>query len=488
MDISTTKIDEIDLNKLFGEDRAQEDKNLEHYFIKTRQFKEIQAGSKELVLGRKGAGKSALFSILSKEAPSRGEIPISIAFDGEDYVHIENALKSNNVSFDVNDDFKFSLAWRDFIISEILFQTIKNQNIIDSRLKSLLSDKGYFEPTKWKRFATALLKVIKGARLQGNIGEVSFDFSSLNLKSTDTDTLKTYLNKLIIDNNYIILIDNLDEPWKNTETLNSWLRGLIFATRQLKRDHNNIKIVSFLRSDIYDIISKGSDLFDSKSEITSLSWDDNNYFNLRKLIAARIAYYFNIEFIEPVSQSVINDIWNKVFPRKFYYGGKSDNFWHYIISRTFQRPRELLQFCRLMFEKSNKRLLPLEDSIISPIELEFSNWKEIDLVGEYSKTYKNLDKCIDSFIGVKTTWAWHCKDLIDHIKKLSQGDRIFIISENTYATEKETIEILYKIGFLRKLSDSHAGRYKMYHQDNSINYNLTRFDIHPAFRKRFTSY
>lgn len=486
-DYNKTKVLDINLNKLFGKDRAQEDSNLQHYFVKTRQFNEIQDGTKELVLGRKGAGKSAMFSILKNEAELHNEIPIAISFDGEDFVHIENALKANKVSFDVNDDFKFSLAWRDFIVSEILFQTVNQQSITNHNLKNLLIDKGYLEPSKWKRFADSLLGVIKGARLQGSIGEIEFDFSKLKLDIADKNSLKQYFNNLIRENHFLILIDNLDEPWKNTDTMNSWLRGLIFAIRQLKRDYNNIKIVSFLRSDIYDIISKGSDLFDSKSEITTLNWDDNNYFSLRKLVAVRIAYYFDIHLSEPISIAFINAMWNKVFPAKFNYGGRSDSFWHYIISRTFQRPRELLQFCRLMFEESHKTYLPLEENIIAPVELKYSNWKETDLVGEYSKTYQNLDKCIDSFIGVKNTWTWSCRDLLSHISQLDEYDKIYNLTTNSISNDKEIIEILYRIGFLRKISNN-ADRYKMYHQDNSINFNSSQFDIHPAFRKRFTNH
>jgi hypothetical protein len=56
----TIKRDSLNLTKLFGKDRAQEDENLQHYFIKTKQYDEIKRGYKELVLGRKGAGKSAL--------------------------------------------------------------------------------------------------------------------------------------------------------------------------------------------------------------------------------------------------------------------------------------------------------------------------------------------------------------------------------------------------------------------------------------------
>ena len=40
------KRDSLNLTKLFGKDRAQEDENLQHYFIKTRQYEEIKRGDK----------------------------------------------------------------------------------------------------------------------------------------------------------------------------------------------------------------------------------------------------------------------------------------------------------------------------------------------------------------------------------------------------------------------------------------------------------
>ncbi len=479
---------DVNLSTLFGNDRAQEDVNLKHYFVKTRQYEEIKSGAKELVLGRKGSGKSALFSILKQEAKDNNQFPISIAFDGEDFVHIENSLKANQATFEVDDDFKYSLAWRDFLISELLYQSVYQSGEENKELKKLLTNKGYLAPQKWKRFADCLLRVIKGARFQGRSAEIEFDFSKLNNGDiSNQNKVKEYLNSIVVKNQYLILIDNLDEPWKNTETMNSWLRGLIFAIRQIKRDYSNIKIIAFLRTDIFDIISKGSDLFDSKSEITNLNWDDNNYYNLRQLIAARIAYSFKKPFDLSDSISTIDKLWNMVFPEKFYYAGKNDLFWHYIITRTFQRPRELLQFCRLMFEESQKKYLPLEDNIIAPVELKYSNWKETDLVGEYSKSYKNLDKCIESFIGAKTSWMWTSIELINHFNNLSEEEHIYDLVTRKIANSKESLEILYKIGFLRKVDSNHIGRYKTYYQDNSINYQLSKFDIHPAFRKKFAN-
>ena len=54
---------------------------------------------------------------------------------------------------------------------------------------------------------------------------------------------------------------------------------------------------------------------------------------------------------------------------------------------------------------------------------------------------------------------------------------------------KKLLLFLYKIGFLRKviLSPNKRIKYKMYYEDDIINFQTSIFDIHPAFRKKFTN-
>lgn len=335
---------EIDVVKLLGKDRAQEDENLTHYFVKTNQYKEIAAGARELVLGRKGSGKSAMFKVLAEE--SKDVIPVQISFDGEDFIFIQNALKNNNICELVDDDFKYSLAWKDFIISEIVLSALNSVDKLDKKLSTFLSINGLAKEKTWRKFANSLIKVIKGAKLQSATGEIEFNFAGLSgLLEQDRVELNDSINALIHNNSFIVLIDNLDEPWKNTSDMNSWLRGLIYAIRQLKRDFNNLKVVAFLRTDIYDIISRGSDLFDSKSEMTTITWDDNNFYNLKLLVASRIAYYFQKPI--PTTPEQIQTLWDIVFPHSLSYGyAHTVLLSDYLIDRTFRRPRELLQFCR----------------------------------------------------------------------------------------------------------------------------------------------
>ena len=228
--------DSLNLMELFGKDRAQEDDNLQYYFIKTRQYEEIKRGDKELVLGRKGSGKSALFSIIAKEAQNCPDtIPVKISFDGEDFVYIENWLKSHNFLEPLNDDFKYSLAWKNFILNEIIYSSIPYIEYFDDTLKQKLVQDGVINDSSWKRFATAIFNVFKGGKLQSSFGEVELDFSSLtSLSLTDKEKIREALTNLIKNNTFSIVIDNLDEPWKNNDNMNAWLRGLVFSIRQLR--------------------------------------------------------------------------------------------------------------------------------------------------------------------------------------------------------------------------------------------------------------
>ena len=223
-----------------------------------------------------------------------------------------------------------------------------------------------------------------------------------------------------------------------------------------------------------------------KVVITTIAWDDNNYFSLKQLVAARIAHYLNEPI--PTDFRTINNYWNMLYPVNIYYNGKPNYLNNYIINRTFQRPRELLQFCRLILESSKKNYLPVEEGAISPAEIQYSNWKLNDLSGEYSKACKNIDKCILSFVGTSKKWDWDCPSLLVHLEQIDETEKLINPITDEKFSSKETISFLYQIGFFRKVIDEPGKRrkYRMFYQDETINYQKTVFDIHPAFRKKFT--
>ena len=475
-------IEEINLDELFGKDRAQEDKNLEKYFIKTQYYDDIISGNKELVLGRKGSGKSSLFSILSQELSKQGSV-IKVSPKGEDYIQIkENVSQLSDISLD--EDFKYALVWKDYILTELSLSIIKNHDTPE--LKKYLKSQNKLDDSFVLKFTKSILKVFGDSSLKAKAGdmEVGFniDFSGLFslTDSSDLEKVKAEITETITENMFFVLFDNLDEPWKNTPEMNSWLRGLILSMRQLKRDFQNLKLICFLRNDIFDQISQGSDLFDAKNEIIRLNWKDDQYYSLQKMISTRIAVYLKRD--KPNTLREFNYLWCELFPIRVPLKNRDVYTINYIIDRTFARPRELIQFCRLALEKSNSKVCPIPYESIFSAARDFSDWKLIDLVGEYSKTYKNIDKCILSLAGIPARdWSISYKKLDEHFNTLNDDERIYNLVTNTYLQNHEIIELLYKSGFLRQ---KRRNRFLTYEDESYFNKRIVIFDIHHAFRNK----
>lgn len=488
------KVQDIDIDRLFGKDRAQEDANLANYFIKSPQYETIKSGQKELILGRKGTGKSALFSFIGQELERESNTVICISPKGEDIVLVHEKLKSYS-DLKLDDDFKYSLAWKDYLLTEIALSILKKAKMLkeSSPLYSYLINEGRVQKGFVDKFVSSVLKVFSSGSYKYQDMEFNFDFTGIIGKdATDFDKVMHYLKEKIVQGSFYILFDNLDEPWKNNPEMNSWLRGLILASRQIKRDFNNLKIVIFLRDDIFSQITIGSDLFDSKSEILNLVWFDNKNYSLRKLLATRIAWYFNMKY--PENFDNIIDLWSIIYPRTIDYdsrfGYKTVYTDKYIIDRTFCRPREFLQYCKLIIMKSQNINLPVEKDTVRRAEVEYCDWKVNDLVGEYSKTYSNIDKFVFSLAGITTDWILNYAILSKHFEELSDDQKIIDhIREKTLDLD-DTIQFLFRIGVFRKQRRNDTGKhyYVTSIEESNINPRSNSFDIHQAFRRKLVKY
>jgi len=57
------------LRRLFGDGVAENDAHLSEYFIETPAYRMALSGEKRFIIGRKGAGKSAICQQLQKQLP-----------------------------------------------------------------------------------------------------------------------------------------------------------------------------------------------------------------------------------------------------------------------------------------------------------------------------------------------------------------------------------------------------------------------------------
>lgn len=80
--------------------------------------------------------------------------------------------------------------------------------------------------------------------------------------------------------------------------------------------------------------------------------------------------------------------------------------------------------------------------------------------------------------------------MIRHLERVDETDMMRDSISGTVLSAKVCVEVLYEIGFLRKVIQKPGcrTRYRMYFQDQTINFQTSEFDIHPAFRKKFVQY
>jgi hypothetical protein len=74
MDYDLTRID-------LGKGEAEKDLHLKKYFLKTHHYNSAFSGKKTIIIGRKGSGKSAIFTLMRDELAEQGKLVIPIIPD-----------------------------------------------------------------------------------------------------------------------------------------------------------------------------------------------------------------------------------------------------------------------------------------------------------------------------------------------------------------------------------------------------------------------
>ncbi|WP_156485842.1 P-loop ATPase, Sll1717 family [Crenobacter luteus] len=345
-----------------GEVSAENDKNLHHYFYDTGISKNLINNDRTyLMLGRKGAGKTAVYQHLISDRctlfqGSDIRVPLSL----QSYSWNAHALLANRekaAGFEHRDSWRFVLAVESIAAytkskiekGEALSEKIKAaNNLLENLFKS--PTPSWIELLGEKLFSISKFKlpsfgVEEAGGLSMDAGEVSFDEIQNNPEllrnlNRNIDGLTRHLEHIIkteiIDCRIFILFDRLDEGWVESSltSCKEIISGLVHAADYFA-DHFNgiIRPVIFLREDIFlnlDINDKNKLLEDFGN---TLAWSQDS---LEKMILERINFYASRSGAARISQMDMlfdrQEMRNRNRPR------------NYILSRTFYRPRDVICF------------------------------------------------------------------------------------------------------------------------------------------------
>lgn len=351
----------------FGKVSAERDENLAEYFYDNGVLKNIISSPLSfLILGRKGAGKTAVFKYLTEKTDNfltDKDILVSLSFDDYNW-NIHSLLQNNEKA----ESLSYRQSWK-FII---LIETVKairewyiiNQKSVPKQIENAhkLLEKLFDSPIPSiyqiigkKLLTLSGLKLPKAGldledgtfdSVELNGGEISFEDVKKNDSlqqhlSENIQNIITILEKAIQtqkegDLKVFICFDRVDEAWDEVSYVSSRkvIAGLISACDALTSQYKGfLRPIVFLREDIFEVLSlnDSNKLREDCGQL--LHW---NKASIQKMVLSRVNFFAHAHGEEVYS--TIEDIFEK---REMRQRAKPLN---YILKRTMMRPRDLIAF------------------------------------------------------------------------------------------------------------------------------------------------
>jgi len=336
---------------VLGDPMAENEfKTLALYYVKTDEYGRALRGEVNLVVGRKGTGKTALFfQVRDRVRRDRRNVVIDLKPEGYQL----QKLKENVLDY-LSEGAKSHLItafWEYLLMLEIC------RRILEMDRQRHRFDHSVYE--KYRRLA----RLYDAER---NVGQGDFSERLLVLSSQISDAylrehgtteqqrltaddvtnllhassireLKSELAEyLAYKERVLVLFDNLDKGWPPGGIASEdilILRCLIDAGRKVQREMRAADIpmscIVFIRNDIYQLLMESTPDFGKESR-ASLDWSDPDL--LRELLRRRL--------VQRLSGSVqFDQIWGRVCTS--HYEGEETS--QYFIDRSLMRPRNLLK-------------------------------------------------------------------------------------------------------------------------------------------------
>lgn len=506
-------------NMNIGTISAESDQEfLEQCFIKTPEFEELCDfnSKKMIILGRTGAGKTALLNKIKDVVDCYIEVrPDTFALQYITNIPFVTKMEKEGVNLDIF----YKFLW----LHEILSQIIKNYFAYNKRklldeLTGRVSDKGrisqlkkyldefdgiFFDEGTTEKITKDIEKQLsislgtEIAKIQGNISDT--------LRSEIETKASQYINKRQISQlkniitlfkeyfsynkqrNIVVVIDNLDENWINLSSKYKLIDALLNAIR-LFVDVPNMKILIAMRA---DLLSKTCEITHRQNEkdesfTLRLNWTPKM---LKELLDKRIEYLFTYKY-QKHTKITFSDLFNL----------SVDNMpaTDYIISRTMMRPRDAISFVNhCIFQADNETQIS-EDNILEAEKIfkqeryKALNHEWINIYGDIKTYFKILYKLGNKF---------KLSDLLEE-NKFTEIEQIAY--DNNYLAEKfctsndkdtskkeellkDLVNILFTIGLIG-IQDTKTDKisYSTPFRPTLTELDFTEelsFVIHPLFRK-----
>jgi hypothetical protein len=373
-------------NARFGA-RVAEDEvdDLASYFVETNQWKRPYSGEKDVVLGPKGAGKSALYSLVVQKGEDLLDRNILVVpAENPEGTPVFEAVAAEPPTSEA----QFEGLWKLYVLSLVgsvlaewkistraakdVYAALEGANLLQPKAslgKRLQAVRAYvarfFQP---KAIETSLaIDPNTGVHtMTGRItlGEPSADESDAGSVSLDEMLRKADEAMTETDVTIWIVLDRLDVAFARNEELETNALRALFAAYLDMKGLKRVSLKVFLRSDIWDRVTEGKFAEGSHIDEEIIEWESQG---LRQLMLRRVLKNQDIaEFYGVEPDQVFNDVGQqealikRLLPDQIDSGNNPKTF-DWMLTRTQDgsgktAPRELIHLLTSLRERQIRRL------------------------------------------------------------------------------------------------------------------------------------
>lgn len=336
------------LRQPFGSIDGDQDQLLKDAFSKHTALVEVLHQGKWCVLGRKGAGKTALYrQLLEIREDSRQTTGYSFSDYPWEYhgAQVQEELPSEE---------KYVKSWKYFILLQLAKLVLKDEHYYNHADQQMyVKIKNFVEDTYGSSNPDPQTIFVPDTKIRLKQLDIGPRFMKGSIDSIDLSSLPKHfseVNRVIeealfdcLDRNvsYFILFDGLDvsADIQDGEYLNRVI-GLLRAAKQTAESARarglTVQPTVFLRDDIFSALRFQDKNKISRASSVTLVWDDSQPDrSLKHLMENRFRLVLGGEHRVPVAWEDLFDA-QKISSTRDKYG--------YIRDRTFRRPRDFIQY------------------------------------------------------------------------------------------------------------------------------------------------
>jgi hypothetical protein len=442
-------------------------RTLESYYLKTDQFLKSLRGEANIVVGRKGSGKSAIFlQVRDRERNKKGNIVLDLKPDGYKLIKFKELI----LTFLEEGTFQHTIMafWEYVLLLEICYKILekdREQHKHDHelyepyrKLADLYHADDYENEGDFSERMSILMEKISTEyrSKHGDAKGVRLSSSKLTemLYSHDVKELSQQIISYMSHKDMCwLLFDNIDKGWPTSGLEDEDLliiRALVDATKKIERQFGKSNVVVntivFLRNDVYELLVRHTS--DRGKEASALlDWTDPDL--LRELVRLRL-----------VSNDINgSDNFEAMWPKvciSHYEGEESSQ---YLIDRSLMRPRfllNLISLCKSFAINLNHDKILADD--IKKGLVAYSTDLLADIGYEIHDVENNVDDVLYAFIG--TNSHLHKEEVLSILNEYGVDEKFLenILSLLLWygflgVVVKDEIKYIYDFSYSMKLLD-----------------------------------